>query len=286
MVDETAHHLIRITSGTADDAEESIVLRHRGRVGLGSVARHDVVMGKAVAGFFSFTEVTDPRQHRSYNEWHQLDHLPEQYLSPGVVHGQRWVSTPACRAARAVDGALLGPAHYLTLYVMADPLDQTLEDFYGLARRLTEANRFFEHRRSHLSGCFDLVGIRAGRATDVSDEAVLYRPNRGAYVSVESFAPGPAAAGVSDRIDRIDRLLDVSGVAGVATFVASGSRDRPGWPGEYRITVCYLDEDPVSVAPALDAVLGGDPVAATTSDVAFAGPFEAIIPWQWDWFDS
>ena len=45
---------------------------------------------KAAFGFFSFTEVTDPAEHRAYNEWHQLDHLPEQFPLPGVVYGQRW----------------------------------------------------------------------------------------------------------------------------------------------------------------------------------------------------
>ena len=51
-----------------------------------------------VIGFFSFTEVTDPGAHRAYNEWHQFDHLPEQFSIDGIVFGQRWVYTPACRA--------------------------------------------------------------------------------------------------------------------------------------------------------------------------------------------
>src|SRR5207253_8423668 len=78
-------------------------------------------------GFFSFTEVTDPSAHHAYNEWHQLDHLPEQYPLPGIVHGQRWVSTPACRAARAVSGPALDPIHYVTCYLMADPIRATLD---------------------------------------------------------------------------------------------------------------------------------------------------------------
>ena len=51
-----------------------------------------------VAGFFSFTEITDETAHRGYNAWHQLDHLPQQLPLPGIAHGQRWVSTPACRS--------------------------------------------------------------------------------------------------------------------------------------------------------------------------------------------
>ena len=66
-------------------------------------------MAKVQIGFFSFTEITDPAEHRSYNEWHQLDHMPEQYPLAGVVFGQRWVSTPACRRARAYDDPDPGP---------------------------------------------------------------------------------------------------------------------------------------------------------------------------------
>ena len=54
-------------------------------------------------GFFSFTEITDPNEHHSYNEWHMLDHMPEQYPIAGIAYGQRWVSTPANAAARAVN---------------------------------------------------------------------------------------------------------------------------------------------------------------------------------------
>ena len=56
-------------------------------------------MNKVEVGFFSFTEITDPSEHRAYNEWHQLDHMPEQLPLRGVAYGARWVSTPACTGA-------------------------------------------------------------------------------------------------------------------------------------------------------------------------------------------
>ena len=43
-------------------------------------------MNKVKVGFFSFTEITDPAEHRAYNEWHQLDHMPEQLPIPGIVY--------------------------------------------------------------------------------------------------------------------------------------------------------------------------------------------------------
>ena len=63
--------------------------------------------GKVRIGFFSFTEITDPAEHRSYNEWHMYDHMPEQFPIGGIVYGQRWVSTPACTANRAASSGPL-----------------------------------------------------------------------------------------------------------------------------------------------------------------------------------
>ena len=53
-----------------------------------------------VLGFFSFTEITDPTLHGAYNQWHQFDHLPEQFTVDGIVFGQRWVASPRCQQAR------------------------------------------------------------------------------------------------------------------------------------------------------------------------------------------
>ena len=49
------------------------------------------------------------------------------------------------------------------------------------------------------------------------------------------------------------------------------------------VRICYLDAPALSVAPALDAVLSSH-VEALGVEPAFAGPFEAITPWVWDWF--
>jgi hypothetical protein len=238
-------------------------------------------MGKVTAGFFSFTEITEPSEHRAYNEWHQLDHMPEQYPLDGIVAGQRWVSTPACREARLASDPRLDPVHYMTLYLMAEPLEQTLADFRDLAVRLRRADRFFTHRRARLSGPFDLSGEAAAPRVVVSAAAVPFRPNLGVYVVVEEVprdvaGPGPGGPGA---------LLAVDGVAGVWRFDAS---DRPGaghWDGGgHRITVCYLDRDPLAAAADLGPVLRAGWAAEGSSPV-LAGPFAAITPWEWGWFD-
>jgi hypothetical protein len=105
-----------------------------------------------VLGFFSFSEVTDPAAHRAYNEWHQLDHLPEQFSLDGILFGQRWVCTPGCRQDRVAVSPLLERCHYMTLYLMRD--DGVLPGFFALAQRLRKEDRFFADRLSHLSGSF------------------------------------------------------------------------------------------------------------------------------------
>ena len=97
-----------------------------------------------------------------------------------------------------------------------------------------------------------------------------FRPNRGVYVIVEE------AGNDSDA----DALLGVSGVAGMWTFATDDALASPRWTeGARRITVAWLDDDPLTVAAGIA------PLVAPRAGVAFAGPFETITPWRWDWFD-
>jgi len=253
-------------------------------------------MAKVRIGFFSFTEITDPAEHRSYNEWHQLDHMPEQYPLPGVVFGQRWVSTPACRTARAYDDPALARVHYMTLYLMGEPVDTTLEEFHALGQHLHTVGRFHEHRRSRLSGPLTVTSRLAAARVHVSAESVPYRPNRGVYVVVrDGSALAPDAALSTEALGRDGRaedeplagaLLEVDGVAGVWTFATDHRFDAHRWrPGNKTITVCYLDAEPLTVTSRLSEVVRGE-AAQMGWSVVFAGPLETITPWRWDWFDE
>lgn len=216
------------------------------------------VRNKVKVGFFSFTEITDPREHRSYNEWHQLDHMPEQFPLDGIAFGQRWVSTPACRAARAASGELLAPIHYVTLYLITEPVERTLDEFMQLGRDLYAVGRFHHHRRAHLSGPFPVERTAVAPRVLVSAAAVPYRPNTGVYVAV-----GPAAAAPAD----LGEVCAQPGVAGAWAFT----------DGERRITMAWLDGEPLAVAPRLAPLARG---------AELAGPFETITPWEWDWFEE
>jgi hypothetical protein len=232
-------------------------------------------MNKIKVGFFSFTEITDPNEHRSYNEWHQLDHMPEQFPLEGVAHGQRWVSTPACRAARLVSDARLDPIDYVTLYLMTEPVQRTLDEFMELGAELHRLGRFHHFRRAHMSGPLLFESACAAKRVLVSPEAIPYRPHRGIYVIVERDHD---AAGAQSSAD----WLGVPGVAGIWTFATSPRRPSQQWSIEgARITVAWLDDDPLACAAMIA------PLVHTADDrVVFAGPFETITPWQWDWFDD
>jgi hypothetical protein len=240
-----------------------------------------------VAGFFSFTEITDPSAHVAYNEWHQLDHLPEQMPIPGIAHGQRWVASPRCVATRDHADEDLALAHYITLYLMRPPLEDTLRDFYELARVLHMEDRFFAYRRAIESGPVAVTGAYASPRVRVSAAAVPYRPNRGVYVIVDH-------PDVDSSVDpgAIDELLRVDGVAGVWRFRNAPSAVEvvvaPSGTGKTLsgdVTVCYLDQDPFIAGTAVRNLLS--PFwKRRGSEPRFAGVFETVVPWKWDWFEN
>lgn len=244
---------------------------------------HGGETGGVRAGFFAFTEVTDPSAHVAYNEWHQLDHLPEQMPIPGIFHGQRWVLSPRCRDAALVVRGDLAIAQYVTVYLMSDPLEETTARFFELARALHREDRFFAHRRAVSSGLLSVTGALAAGRVRVSAAAVPYRPNRGIYAVVDTGSDPARDEG------RAGALVSVPGVAGVWTFssgdcvAAAGDDGGSGRGISGSVTVCYLDGDPVEVAAAVGA---GGIVDASCDRVAFAGPLETIQPWRWSWFDE
>jgi hypothetical protein len=209
-----------------------------------------------VIGFLSFSQVTDPDAHEAYNAWHQLDHLPEQYSIDGVTFGQRWVRTPSCRAAEQASADLLEPFEYMTLYLMRDR--GLLPEFFALAQRLQAEDRFFDARRSLLSGPFDVTGQWAAPHARVSPGVVPHRPSEGVYVVV-----GPQVDGAA--------LTQTDGVAG--TWELSD-----GESGRF-VTIAFVDGDLLGTASALGAGL-----AAGDRPLEWAGPLERIDANHWDWF--
>jgi hypothetical protein len=252
-------------------------------------------VNKVKVGFFSFTEITDPREHRAYNEWHQLDHMPEQLPLRGVAWGQRWVATPACARARDAAEAPLDRVHYLTQYLMTDPVDATLDEFWRWGAQLNAMGRFHRHRHSHLNGAFLLAETYAARRIRIAPEAVPYRPNRGALVVLEDPLEPRGLDAYDEWLHLVHwpDVLEVPGVAGIWNFAElDKSRAIENRRAARRLTMLYLDDDPPGVLERLRKresewrAAGRMPDFSQTVRTLYRCPFQTIIPWQWDWFDE
>ncbi len=226
--------------------------------------------------FFSFPEVVDPARHRDYNAWHQLDHLPENRALRGVIHGERWVRTPACRAASVGPAdAGLDAAHYVAMYWFADSdggVDRHVEEWQALGESTRLAGRRPELAWTvrRLTAMFRPEhGIVAPRAL-VTAGALPFRPHRGVVLDVRRVVD-PAAPYAAPEL--------APGVAGAWTFTSVDlSRELP--EGALRITLHYCDEDPMAVVGRMGApdVPGTEPLLRT--------PLLPVVPWEWDWFES
>jgi hypothetical protein len=212
--------------------------------------------------------------------------MPEQYQLPGLVLGQRWASTPACRAARGAEVGTWTRVEHVVSYLMGEPVQQTVDDFLHLGRQLAEMGRFSQHLPSEYLSALTLVETHAAPRALVSPEVIPFRPNRGVYLVVE--APGESP-GWDEYLRRthaevLPALLQEDGVAGAWVFASTPLVERESFtPGRYRITIFYLDEDPADVGARLGPALHKTWDGAPTTPV-LAAPFESMLRWDWQRF--
>jgi hypothetical protein len=243
-------------------------------------------MNKIKVGFFSLSHRAADGNDAAYLEWHQLDHMPEQYQLPGLLFAQRWASTPACEGARAAAVDDWADTAHVVCYLMGNPVEETLDEFFTLGRELAEKGRMSRSLpRQYLAG-LRLLEAQAAPRTLVSSDVVPYRPHQGIYLIVEE----PTGVATQDdylqqlHTDVLPSLIAVPGVAGALTFGTTAAILRPSFsPGRYRITTCYLDDDPATVgqrlAPVLSRIWEDAPVRPL-----LAAPFESMMIWDWDRF--
>lgn len=240
-------------------------------------------MNRVRLGFLSLTGTSPSGNDAAYLEWHAMDHLPEQYALPGMLNGQRWRSTPSCRAERAAAADWLDEVENVVCYLMGDPPVPTLDDFMALGRTLANLGRYPEVIPSRFLGGFELLGAHAAPRVLVSDEVMPWRPNEGIYLIIERLTDRSAADAHLQRIHReeIPALLEVPGVAGVWWFGTSPRYRHPTFTeGDFRVSVCYLDAEPAAVAadlrPLVERRFHGAPV-----EPILAAPFESVLRWDW-----
>jgi hypothetical protein len=246
-------------------------------------------MNKIKIGVFSLSHHSPNGDDRPYLEWHQLDHMPEQYLLPGLLFGQRWATTPPCQAARAAEVGDWAKVANVVCYLMGNPVDETIDEFLTLGRTLAEMGRFSQSLPSQFLAGLRLLHAQAAPRALISDDVVPFRPNTGIYLIVEELDDTAGTQAQDDHLQRIHtevlpELVSVPGVAGALAFGTSPAIRRPTFtPGAFRITACYLDKDPATVGAALAPVLERIWKTAPVRPL-LAAPFESMMIWDWDRF--
>lgn len=246
--------------------------------------------GRVALGYFSLSGHAEDGDDRAYLGWHALDHMPEQYQLPGMVLGQRWAATAPCRAARVAAAEGWADVEHVVCYLMGDPLEDTLDGFLALGRQLAERGRFPLHLPSRFRGGLRLVGAHAAPRVLVGAAVVPFRPHLGVYLVVEDAGDGsgsgmgPGAAEDAGAAGLVPSLLSVDGVAGVWVFANTPAVRRDNFsPGDQRVTLCYLDDDPATVAERLAPVLQAS-WAGSGARPLLAAPYESLVRWDWDRF--
>ena len=236
-------------------------------------------MNRTKIAFFSISHHSPTGDDRPYLAWHQMDHMPEQYQLPGLLLGQRWVSTPRCRQVRAATVEGWDRVGHVVCYLMGHPVDPTLDEFFTLGRHLAELGRFPTALPSQYLGGLRLLEAVASPRALVSAEVVPFRPHQGVYVIIDEPDPATPQDGAHQRIhtEILPTQTQVPGVAGAWSYATSPTIRRPLFTeGHLRIIVCYLDEDPATVGERLSPVVGRL-WSTASSRLVLAAPFESVV---------
>ncbi|WKN49878.1 hypothetical protein [Nocardioides sp. Arc9.136] len=229
-------------------------------------------LGSASRVFFSFPRVTDPRRHRDYNAWHVGDHQPENRALPGVLHGDRWVRTPACRTASEVDDeAAFTGADYVAVYWFAEPARASIAEWLALGASTGEQGRrpdlAWTERR--FTGFFEPVASCVAPGSPLSAPAVPFRAHPGVVLEVHRGSRPEAARD----------LAATPGVVGAWAFESRTSTVADQEPPAWTVILAWCAEDPLAVAAAMSPPAAGlvlrTPLLAVGAD-----------PAGWSWFDD
>ncbi len=240
-------------------------------------------MNRVKAGFFSLTPPAPPDDDGSYLRWHLLDHMPEQYQIPGIVHGLRWIADGDYPDHRLAAHGPLGEVGNVVHYLIGDPVEQTFDDFVALGRALRENGRFPVTRPSLQVAGLRLLQWHAAPHALISAEVVPFRPHRGILLIVEEPTDGRSDEWLQWlHAEHYPALLATPGTVGAWTFGSStGWSHLPrGWRTDHQyITVVYLDDDPLTTCAAL-APLVEERWRSGAMRPVFAGPLRTMTRWE------
>jgi hypothetical protein len=198
----------------------------------------------------------------AYLQWHGLDHMPEQYGIPAVVHAQRWVSTPSCRAARSEGSAALAPTDHVVQYLFAGAAGPALDRFFALGAELNQAGRMPLRLPPVELGAYTLAATFASPKALVDADVLPWRPCRGAYLLV------------TENLIDAHALCTIPGVAGVWRYEGGQFHERLADTSKRHLAVCYLDDDPIDVGARITGTL--------THPALLGAPFMSVVPFDWN----
>lgn len=202
-----------------------------------------------------------------YIEWHSLDHRPEQYRLPELRNALRLVSTPECRALRAASVPEYDAIDHVMTYLFIG--DDDIAAFSELGRALGEGGRMPIRLPSVGFVTARLAGKVAAPRVVAGSDVIPWRPHHGTYLIIEEGHADPAA------------LVDLPGVAGVWWYHGVQPPAQFGTVSAGRqATFCYLDEDPVAMAPRLNQAMQQRWASGAIKGL-FAAPLYNIVPFEW-----
>lgn len=206
-----------------------------------------------------------------YLAWHSLDHRPEQHRLEALRASFRLVSTPACRAARAVSNERYDATDHLMTYLFRDV--GGLSKFGELSTALAQAGRVPYLLPAVERSVYSLNGAIAAPRIKAGADVLPWWPAQGVYVLIERGERPPST------------LIDVPGVGGIwwGSSLAAGSKFATAKDGGLQILYCFLDEDPVETARSLRPFLN-ERWRSGEIEPLFAAPFHLLVPHQWDRF--
>lgn len=241
-------------------------------------------MNRVKAAFFSFTALR-PGEHASHVEWHQMDHMPEQYAIPGLVWGQRYVSTPVCNDNRLLAVGDVADCQYLIVYFFTDPVNESIVEFQDLADRLRALGRMHDSQ-GKLRATMTQLEQHAAARVQILPSVIPYRPHRAVYAIVEEPIGDLTTWLPRQHEHDIPAILELPGVAGLWTFATTKAHyGRTYTPGDFRCTLVYLDEPVGYAVPKLNEFLRNRWNDDAPVKPVFAGAFETTRYFDWDQYE-
>ena len=203
-----------------------------------------------------------------YLQWHTLDHRPEQHRLSAVRASLRLVSTPACRAARAVKHERFDSVDHVMTYFFSDTagLDGFLALVRGADRRRSQTPPLAARRTRRLRG---------------AEQSLPRRASKSAPMCCRGGRPAACTCCWKTHAAPPVELLEIEGVAGIwSTGALDVGPQLASAPAGQQLTYCFLDEDPVATAARLRPVLEKR-WKTTDIDPLFAAPFHPVVPYEW-----